>query len=156
MKEPKNSKITTHPVIDGEVTINREERHYMPKGYEYILVFQQTLEHVLSYDLNKTELKVFVFVLSQVGFENNLVMPGLQELCAKRTGTHQPHVSAALKQLEKLNIIVKEKITDTKSFRYRINYSIAAKTKGYLIKEKFEEDKKNNPLQTTLFDEKTA
>lgn len=134
------------PDENNSIEIKRTVRNYMPKGYEYIIVFQETLEKVLSYNLGKTELKVFMFVLSQVGFENNLMMPGLQGLCAKKTGTYQSHVSNALAKLEFLNIIIKEPIEFTKSYRYRINYELAAKDKGSVIKNKHESDKKGNPI----------
>ncbi len=140
------------PDNNNAIEIKRPVKHYLPAGLEYVIIFQSTLEKVLTYNLNKTELKVFMFVLSQVGFENNLVMPGLQSLCAAKTGTRQPHVSSALKMLESLNIIIKEPIEFTRSFRYRINYELAAKDKGSEIKDKHENDKKNNPINVgTLF-----
>lgn len=146
--------ITYHTPKDGTIELHREQRHYMPKGYEYIVVFQQTLEHVLTYELNKTELKTFNFVMSQVGFENNLVMPALAELCAKKTGAYRQNVSKALKRLSELNIIVREPIEHTKTFRYRINYALCAKDKGSEIAKKFIKDREENPIianQTSLF-----
>ena len=134
------------PDENNSIEIKRPVKNYLPAGLEYVIIFQSTLEKVLTYNLGKTELKVFMFVLSQVGFENNLVMPGLQSLCAGKTGTHQSHVSKALKILESLNIIIKEPIEFTRSFRYRINYELAAKDKGSEIKGKHESDKKNNPI----------
>lgn len=138
------------PNSNGQIEIKRAVKHYMPSGYEYIIVFQETLERVLTYSLNSTELKVFIYVLSQVGFENSLIMPGLQNRCAKSIGDYQPNVSKALKKLENFNIIIKEPIEHTKSFLFRINYELVAKDKGSEIKEKHAKDKKNNPIQSDL------
>jgi DNA-binding MarR family transcriptional regulator len=146
MKKTSNTLVSFHEPVDGKIELHREQRHYMPKGYEYIILFQQTLENVLTYKLNKVELSVFMFVLSQVGFENNLIMPGLQQLCAKRTCTHQPDVSKALRKLCGMNIIIKENLPDTKSFRYRVNYSLVAKTTGANITPRFHEDRKIQPI----------
>jgi len=150
----KNTIVTFHEPKNGTIELHREMRHYMPKGYEYILIFQQTLENVLTYDLSKIEMKVFIFVLSQVGFDNNLVMPGLQELCAKRINSYQPDISKALKKLADMKILIKESLPDTRSYRYRVNYSLCAKTKGENVKENFSKDLRNNPIkkQRSLFD----
>ena len=134
------------PNEDGQIELKRKPKNYMPAGYEYIIVFQETLDRVLTYSLNSTELKVFIYVLSQVGFENSLIMPGLQSRCAKAIGDYQPNVSKALKKLEAFNIIIKEPIEDTRSFKFRINYSLVAKDKGSEIKDKHKFDTKNNPL----------
>ena len=145
-----------HEVKDGIIELKRPIKNYMPAGYEYIIVFQETLEKVLTYDLNKTEMKVFVFILSQVGFENNLIMPGLQSLCAFKINDYKTNVSNAFKKLHELNIIIKEPIEFTKSFKYRINYELCAKDKGLEIKDKRNRDKKNNPInenQTNMFNE---
>ena len=138
------------PNENGEIELKRQVRNYLPAGVEFVIIFQETLEKVLTYSLNSIEMKVFVYLLSQVGFENNLEMPGLQNRCAKKIDSHQPHVSKALKKLETFNIIIKEPIEDTKSYRFRINYSLAAKDKGSEIKEKHKNDVKNNPMQTEL------
>jgi len=140
------------PNENGQIELIRPKKNYLPAGVEYVIIFQETLEKVLSYELNGVETKVFVYILSQVGFENNLEMPGLQNRCAKFIGSHQPNVSKALKKLELLNIIVKEEIEHTKSYRFRINYSLAAKDKGSEIIGKHKNDTKNKPITLDLFD----
>jgi hypothetical protein len=56
--------------------------------------------------------------------------------------------------LEGYNIIIKEPIEFTRSYRYRINYELAAKDKGSEIKDKHENDKKTNPINVgNLFPE---
>lgn len=155
----KDDIITVHtPDAEGNITLHRPKKNFMPKGYEYIIVFQETLEHVLTYELNKTELKTFNFILSRVGFENELVMPSLAELCANRTGSYRQHVSKALLRLNDLKIIVREPLPHSKSYRYRINFQLAAKDKTEVIKDNFFKDKKDNeikpnPNQTALFTE---
>lgn len=138
------------PNENGQIELKRQYKNYLPAGIEFVIVFQETLEKVLTYSLNSIEMKVFVYILSQVGFENNLEMPGLQSRCAKKIDSHQPHVSKALQKLEFHKIIVKEAIEDSKQYRFRINYSLAAKDKGSEIKEKHKNDVKNNPMQTEL------
>jgi DNA-binding MarR family transcriptional regulator len=142
------------PNEKGEIELKRQIKNYLPAGLEYVIIFQSTLEKVLSYGLNKAEAKVFMYVLSQVGFENDLTMPGLQTRCAKIIQEHQPNVSKALRKLEGYNIIIKEPIEFTRSYRYRINYELAAKDKGSEIKDKHENDKKTNPINVgNLFPE---
>ena len=51
-----------------------------------------------------------------------------------------------LKKLIELGIIIREPIEFTKSYRYRVNYSLCAKDKGSEIKEKHRADKKDNPI----------
>ena len=147
-----SNQISTYhsPNENGQIELIRQQRNYLPAGMEYVIIFQETLEKVLSYNLNGVETKVFIYILSQVGFENNLEMPGLQMRCAKFIGSHQPNISKALKRLELHNIIVKEEIEYTKFYRYRVNYQLAAKDKGSAIKDKQKKDIKNNPIQTEL------
>ena len=138
------------PDEDGVIELRGTPKNHIPKGYDYIILFQKTLENVLTYDLSKSEIKTFVFILSQTGFDNNLVMPGLQSLCSKRIKTNQAHISRALKKLRDLNIIVREKIEDTKSYRYRINYALCAKTNGENIKSFVRADEKDNPIKNQM------
>jgi predicted transcriptional regulator len=63
------------------------------------------------------------------------------------------NVSTAFKKLIDCNIVIKEQIEYTKSYRYRINYELCAKDKGSEIKEKQKTDKNQNPMQTSILDE---
>ena len=137
---------TFHKAYNGVVEIKKTPKNYIPAGLEYVIVFQETLEKILTYDLNKTEMKVFIYILSQVKIENNLEMVGLQSRCSKIIKDYQANVSSALKKLIELGIIIREPIEFTKSYRYRVNYSLCAKDKGSEIKEKHRADKKDNPI----------
>ena len=65
-------------------------------------MFQKSLELIASLEeLNGTDLKVFMFLLSQLDFENYIRV--IQKRITEHTKIKQQHVSTALTKLTKLN-----------------------------------------------------
>ena len=70
-------------------------------------MFQKSLELIASLEeLNGTDLKVFMFLLSQLDFENYVRVT--QKRITEHTKIKQQHVSTALTKLTKLNTSLKK------------------------------------------------
>jgi hypothetical protein len=148
-----NTIITIHePDSNNNIYLHRKKRNFMPKGKDYVLLFQQSLKLILKHKgkdgkgLSKSTLKTFIFIISEIGFGNSLEMPGFAQRCAAETNEHRSNIAAAIKILTDLKIIIKEKIEHTNAYRYRINYTLCAKDEIEEIISMHNHDNKENQL----------
>jgi DNA-binding transcriptional regulator GbsR (MarR family) len=110
-------------------------------------MFQQSLKLIASCEeLNGTDLKVFMFLLSELDFENYIRVT--QKRITEHTKIKQQHVSTALTKLTKLNIIEKITLDDLKGYRLNPSYAWKGKISEFQKDEK--ERKKRAASETKI------
>ena len=98
-------------------------------------MFQQSLKLIASCEeLNGTDLKVFMFMLSELDFENYIRVT--QKRITEHTKIRQQHVSTALTKLTKLNIIEKVTLDNLKAYRLNPSYAWKGKISAFQKDEK--------------------
>ena len=105
------------------------------KNKDFFFMFQKSLELIASCEeLNGTDLKVFMFLLSQLDFENYIRVT--QKRITEHTKIKQPNVSSALTKLTKLNIIEKVTLDNLKAYRLNPSYAWKGKISEFQKDEK--------------------
>jgi len=105
------------------------------KNKDFFFMFQQSLKLIASCEeLNGTDLKVFMFLLSELDFENYIRVT--QKRIVEHTKIKQQHVSTALTKLTKLNIIEKVTLDNLKAYRLNPSYAWKGKISSFQKDEK--------------------
>jgi hypothetical protein len=105
------------------------------KNKDFFFMFQQSLKLIASCEeLNGTDLKVFMFMLSELDFENYIRVT--QKRITEHTKIRQQHVSTALTKLTKLNIIEKVTLDNLKAYRLNPSYAWKGKISEFQKDEK--------------------
>ena len=121
-----------------DVEFSDLERKFF-KNKDFFFMFQKSLELIANCEeLNGTDLKVFMFLLSQLDFENYIRVT--QKRIAEHTKIKQPNVSTTLIKLVKLNIIEKVTLDNLKAYRLNPSYAWKGKISSF---QKEEKDRKN-------------
>ena len=117
-----------------DVEFSDLERKFF-KNKDFFFMFQKSLELIASCEeLNGTDLKVFMFLLSQLDFENYISVT--QKRIVEHTKIKQQNVSSALTKLTKLNIIEKIPLDDLKGYRLNPSYAWKGKISEFQKDEK--------------------
>jgi predicted transcriptional regulator len=105
------------------------------KNKDFFFMFQQSLKMIASCEeLNGTDLKVFMFLLSELDFENYIRVT--QKRITEHTKIKQQNVSTSLTKLTKLNIIEKVTLDNLKAYRLNPSYAWKGKISEFQKEEK--------------------
>lgn len=100
-----------------------------PKAFRenWVVMFQESLEAIAVMNLTKNAHRVFLFMLSQMAFDNYAMIS--QADIGRRLQIDKGDVSKAIKELKGQNILVSTDKTPGRSLAYRINSHSAWKGK---------------------------
>lgn len=146
-------------VIDGKLVIEEiDDPNFITvpkkeklKTGEFIFVFQKAIEKLVKEaDLQKNSLRILLYLMAKTEFEKEI--NGTLYAMAKELNIKQSNATLAMKELEAIGIVVRNKELRT----FRLNYEIAFKgsPKNY-SKLKFSDPILLEPIkskQTTILD----
>ena len=93
---------------------------------DWLLMFQEGLAHVAKLDLKGETLRVYMFLLSKLDYENWLRIR--QKDIAEELNMRAPHVSRAIKELVDNHVIVKgPKVGNSNTYRLDPSYGFRGK-----------------------------
>lgn len=116
--------LDTGEILDGNVAwIPSNNRQHFKENW--MVMFQEALEKIAKMNLSKDAHRVFMFMLSQMSFDNYALIS--QAHMSEILLIDKGNLSRAIKELKKQNILVTSDKTPGKSLAYRINSHYAWK-----------------------------
>jgi len=116
--------LDTGEILDGNVAWipGNSHKHFKEN---WMVMFQEALEKIAKMDLTKDAHRVFIFMLSQMSFDNYALISQAQ--MARILSIDKANLSRAVKELKGQGIIVTSDKTPGRSLAYRINSHYAWK-----------------------------